>query len=412
MQPQKFPTLLLVVLTIILLSLTLASSAWAAEYKVLYRFGGWEHNPLCSLTFDAVGNLYGTATYGGTRFSGTVFKLTPNPDGSWTESTLYSFLGETDGAYPEAGLIFDAVGNLYGTTAYGGAGPCHNGCGTVFKLVPNPDGTWTESVIHTFLEIDGEEPRGGLIFDATGNLYGTTWGGGAHGAGTVFRLATNPDGRWTRKVLHSFHGGMDGANPKAVLALDSAGTLYGTTVNGGVADCSTYGSGCGTVFQLSQTPDGPWQKTRLHTFKGKGGANPFAGLIFDAARNLYGTTRRGGASDAGTVFKLAPNPDGSWTESKLHTFNKKDGAEPVGDLIFDASGNLHGTTRGSYYDWGSVFKLAPQPDGHWIHSKLHAFKNGQFPWAGMVLDSSGNLYGTTVFGGDRFDDGVVFKITP
>jgi uncharacterized repeat protein (TIGR03803 family) len=319
---------------VIAITLVLAPAAGAAsKYKVLHRFHGANGtNPYAGLILDAAGNLYGTTYYGGASGDGTVFKLAPNQDGSWTESVLHSF-NRSDGWSPQAGLIFDAAGNLYGTTVVGGA----SSDGTVFKLAPNQDGSWTESVLHSFNGSDGWVPYAGLIFDAAGNLYGTTVEGGDTNVGTVFKLAPNQDGSWTESVLHSFHGS-DGAYPYAGLIFDAAGNLYGTTVEGD--------TNVGTVFKLAPNQDGSWTESVLHSFNGRNGQYPYAGLIFDAAGNLYGTTYGGGASADGTVFELAPNQDGSWTESMLHSFHGSDGERPRAGLIFDAAGNLYGTTAG------------------------------------------------------------------
>jgi uncharacterized repeat protein (TIGR03803 family) len=300
-----------------------------------------------------------------------VWKLAPNPDGTWgTLTVLHEFTGGADGAFPYAGLVFDAVGNLYGTTGSGGSTACMDGCGVVFKLAPRPEGTWTESVLYTFTGgADGDGPLAGLIFDA-GDLYGTTVGGGASDEGVVFKLAPNSHGTWTESVLYSFTGGADGAHPYAGLVFDAAGNLYGTT----------YASGAynnGVVFKLTPNPEGTWTESILHTFTGGAdGATPYAGLIFDAAGNLYGTTDLGGGGTActsgsghmtgcGVVFKLAPKPDGSWTESVLHTFTGgADGANPYAGLIFHAAGNLYGTTtHGGFDNNGVVFELTPTSSG-------------------------------------------------
>ena len=217
-------------------------------------------------------------------------------------TTLYPFTGtgSGDGAYPNAGLIADPAGNLYGTTQVGGADPSCNqapGCGTVFQLTAS--GTLT--VLHSFIGSDGEQPFAGLIADAEGNLHGTTWGGGANGRGTVFQLDTSG----TLTVLYSFTGGSDGGDPTAGLIADAAGNLYGTTLEGGTTGSCNRPYGCGTVFQL--TPSGTL--TVLHSFTGSDGASPEAGLLADAAGNLYGTTHSGGAGTScvqgcGTVFEL------------------------------------------------------------------------------------------------------------
>jgi uncharacterized repeat protein (TIGR03803 family) len=402
MHPHKFAAISRVALPIILLSLAWASSAWAAEYQVVYKFGtnygdGWY--PIASLIFDASGNIYGTTEDGGHNRAGTVFKLTPKPSGGWTESVLYNFWSRVgDGVFPWAGLTFDAAGNLYGTTYRGGA----YDEGTVFQLIPNPDGSWTESVIHDFNGVDGAHPMSGrLIFDAAGKLYGTTADGGEHGVGTAYQLVPNPDGTWRENILHSFGAG-GGKYLRNGLVFNQAGDLYGSAVLGGVY-------GYGTVFTLVPNPDGSWTEQVIRSFRGQ--SDPDADLIFDAAGNLYGTTSMGGAYDRGTVYKLTHNPDGSWTKTKLHAFEGWDGAHPAAGLVLDGAGNLYGTTwGGGAYDSGTVFKLTPQPDGHWKLTKIHVFKYGQHPQAGLVMDAAGNLYGTARFGGLGY--GVVFRITP
>lgn len=384
------------------------AAADAATFKVLYYFKGGSdgHYPNASLIADDSGNLYGTTYFGGAANAGTVFKLAP--DG--TETLLHVFTGyPTDGALPQANLTSDGEGNLFGTTRGGGA-PIS--WGTIFKLTP--DGT--ETVLYNFAGgSDGAYPYAGLTADAAGNLYGTTYYGGGtgctnnYGCGTVFRLA--PDG--TESVLHAFAGGNDGANPAAGVILDSAGNLYGTTIGGG-AGCSGYG--CGIVFKIA--PDGI--ETILHTFTGypTDGSGPWGGLIKDKVGNLYGTTYVGGSGSSrcyegcGTVYELAPNG----TETVLYAFTDGlDGGLPVASLIRDKKGNLYGTTEvGGAGGAGVVFKLTPGGAEH----ALHAFfkKNGQLPLAGLMADGAGNLYGTTAYGGNkacrRLGCGTVFEVTP
>jgi len=322
-----------------------------------------------------------------------------------TETVLYSFQAGSDGAFPFAGLIADSSGNLYGTTAGG------EPRGTVFKLSPNGIVT----VLHAFTGgFDGAAPLAALIADSTGNLYGTT----AEGGGVVFRVSA--DGS-SYAVLHAFEGGSsDGAHPVAGLVAHSDGNLYGTTEFGGGSGC--FGNGCGVVFELS--PDGA-SYTVLHSFTGGyDGGFPASKMIVDNSGNLYGTTRLGGAAGKGVVFRLSP--DGS--ETVLYSFCSKsgcsDGNDPAGGLIADSSGNLYGTTilggGGSCGSGcGTVFKLSPDGTETVLHTFPHPCiidcSDGIYPHAGLIADSAGNLYGTTEVGGDPSCSpggcGVAFKIS-
>ncbi len=387
------------------------------QETVLHSFGNGTdgQNPYAGgLIFNAAGYLYGTTQLGGIHGLGTVFELSPNGSGGYTETVLHSFGNGTDGQYPYASLIFDGAGNLYGTTWVGGI----HGYGTVFELSPREGGGYTETVLHSFgnpATQDGQNPYTGLIFDAAGNLYGTTYYGGIHGGGTVFELSPREGGGWTETVLHSFGNGTDGQNPVANLIFDGAGNLYGTTWVGGI-------HGYGTVFELSPREGGGYTETVLHSFgNGTDGSKPVAGMIFDGAGNLYGTTSYGGIHDTcpegtcGTVFELSPRQGGGWTETVLHSFgNGTDGQNPyTGGLIFDAAGNLYGTTYGGgIYGEGTVFEMTPREGGGYTETVLHSFGNGtdgQSPEAGLIFDGAGNLYGTTLVGGIH-GDGTVFEI--
>jgi len=431
MPTQKSLIILGAALVVISGILSAATPASAADReKVLYAFkGGSDGLSPSALIFDAAGNLYGTTFHGGNYQCdpyfgcGTVFKLEPGAQGKWSKTVLHTFAGK-DGANPSGGLIFDAAGNLYGTTISGRGG---EGLGTVFKLAPGLGHEWTETVLHTFNNKDGGLPASSLIFDTAGNLYGTTQIGGAHGFGTVFKLAPGAHGKWTETVLHSFNG-KDGSGPESALIFDSRGNLYGTTIAGGnIAYC--YGNGCGTVFKLVPGADGKWTHTVLHSFTGKDGDGdqPWSSLVFDAAGNLYGTTNLGGDLNSttclgygcGVVFRLAPGTNGKWTENVLHKFHGwTDGFYPYAGLILDAAGNLYGTT---WYG-GTAFKLALGTDGTWTEKVLHFFtgKDGWFPSSGLIFGASGNLYGTTYLGGKLNNCqseygpgcGVVFEITP
>jgi uncharacterized repeat protein (TIGR03803 family) len=392
-------------LIIAIATLAWASGAAADTCKAIHVFTGTAGGagPTGNLTFDAAGNLYGTTFEGGGsacggRGCGVVWKLRPNPKGTWTVSILHVFTG-ADGANPYlAGLTFDAAGNLYGTTSNGGT----DGRGVVFKLAPNPDGTWTESVLHSFTGADGNAPQSALIFDAAGNLYSTTDGGGADQEGVVFKLTPNSDGTWTENVLYSFTGYGDGSNPNAPVIFDAAGNLYGTTFAGG-------GEESGVAFKLAPNPDGTWTESVIYSFFVY--VYPKVGLIVDAAGNLYGTAGYGEGYYHGVVYELKPNPDGTWTYSVLYGFTgHADGGNPSAGLIFDVIGNLYSTTfGGGYANYGVVFKLTPTSSG-WSETVLHSFKGtGVHPQAPLIFDPAGNLYGTTAYGTNN--NGLVFEIT-
>jgi uncharacterized repeat protein (TIGR03803 family) len=417
MRQKRFWFMMSGIPAVLALALMLPAGVGAAsKYKVLHRFTGKPDGafPFAGLMLDAAGNLYGTTIFGGSQFNaGTVFKLAPNSNGGWTESVLYSFTASADGGSPYADLIVDGAGNLYGTTSGGGSG-----YGTVFKLTPNSNGKWTESVLYSFSGgVDGNLPSAGLIFDTAGNLYGTTLLGGSaqcrYGCGVVFKLTPNSNGKWTESVLFS---GADGNRPSGGVIFDAVGNLYGASSYGGA-------SGDGTVFKLTPKSGGGWTESVLHSFTGGAdGSLPTASLILDAG-NLYGTTFYGGninrgctGQACGVVFKLIPNSDGSWTEQVLHKFENNPAANPNGVLIFDAAGNLYGTTLfGAPVNGGVVFTMAPKSDGSWAFTVLHVFKfkPAALPYAGVILDKAGNLYGTTSSCGDSYGcQGVVFEITP
>ena len=417
MQGKRFSIRLRTALTVFTVTI-LVTSIWAVSHEsVLHSFnnnGTDGVNPYAGLIIDATGNLYGTTAGGGVHNLGMVFKLSPREGGGWTETVLHSFGHGTDGAGPYANLVMDAAGNLYGTTQLGGI----HGAGTVFELSPEQGGGWTELVLHSFNDngSDGSYPLAGLIMDAAGNLYGMTQQGGIHSCGgkncgTVFELSPRQGGGWTETVLHSFNNnGSDGANPQAGLTMDAAGNLYGTTYRGGIHSS-------GTLFELSPREGGGWTETVLHSFgNGSDGATPDSGLIVDAAGNLYGTTYFGGIHSDGTVFELSPREGGGWTEAVLHSFgNGTDGMNPYAGLTIDATGNLYGTTvAGGLHSYGTAFELSPRQGGGWTETVLHSFGNGTDginPYASLLLDATGNLYGTTISGGIH-TYGTAFEITP
>jgi len=402
---------LAVVTVTLIMALILAPGASAkGKYKILYNFAGGTDGsqPYAGLILDTSGNLYGTATEGGPSGDGTVFKLTKNSDGSWTESLLYSFAGGTDGATPYAGVTFDAKGNLYGTTYSGGA----SSAGTVFQLSPSSGGTWTESVLYSFTGgSDGANPEAGLIFDPSGNLYGATSYGGASADGVVYKLTPNSDGTWTESVLHTFTGGQDGSIPQVGnLTFDPPGNLYGTAAVGG-------GSGFGVVYKLTPNSDGTWTESVLRSFTGgKDGATPTGTLIFDSAGRLYGNSNEEPYIGLGNVFKLTLGAKGKWYEHVLYMFQgNQDGAYPVGGVVLDTAGNLCGTTSAginTHGGGGQLFKLAPR---RWLWKKYvpHWFegppRDGFDSNAPVVFDAAGNLYGTAFDGWGSGCCGVVFE---
>lgn len=397
-----------------------AGSAPAATETVLYAFTGGNDGayPVAGLVADSYGNLYGTTSQGGAWNNGVVFRVSQ----AGGEAVLHAFTGGTDGANPQAGLIIDGYHNLYGTTVQGGAW----GQGVAFRLRPSLlyRAGWTETVLHAFgAGTDGAFPYAGLTRDAAGNLYGTTQFGGAAGLGTAFEIAPNG----TETVLHSFPGGNDGMRPTAGVTIGANGTLYGTTLYGGT------GVSGGTIYELVPPAQGQtaWSEAVLHSFAVSDGVLPSGGLIIDSSGNLYGTATEGGVD--GTAYELSPpiifpfaarghrlaasaSPSPNydfftWHLTVLHTFTGPDGNTPFGSLVADASGNLYGTTfQGGAFNCGTVYEIAPNSTETILYS-FACGNDGAYPLAGLILDASGNLYGTTSAGGPS-GAGVVFKIQP
>lgn len=405
--------------TVALVALALAPAATAADtFKVLHAFT-WAAQPTGVLARDAAGNLYGTTQFGAGsgcadgRGCGAVWKLSPDSDGSWTATILHVFQG-SDGAQPVAGVILDSQGNLYGTTAGGGstssvciANGGNEGCGVVFKLKLNSTGTWTYRILHSFNFSDGAFPYGSLVFDALGNLYGTARSGGTYGGGIVFELTPNASGSWTESVLHDFGGGgADGQNPLGGLTRDAHGNLYGSTYEGGSSGSCPLDVGCGTVFELTPGSGGNWIEQVLYTFNGHAdGGFPQSSLTLDSRGRLYGT-------GSTVVFEVTPNLDGTWSETVLHTFPPPspvhdDGSYPYAGVSFDSAGNLYGTTaQGGCAGYGVVYELSPTSEG-WTETIVHTFYGvGSNPDSPPLFDPAGNLYGTTSGGS------LVFEITP
>lgn len=401
--------------------LMLAASICASS-QVIHDFDNKDGNqPVTNLIFDSAGNLYGTTASGGNPACaagtgcGTVYELSPQSGGGWKEKVLHFFNNQNGwGAF--GSLVFDAAGNLYGTTAFGGVQSCQNGCGTVYKLQPQANGAWTKQVLHFFHGSEGSFPEGLLAVDSSGNVYGTTAVGGRGNDGTVFELTPQSGGTWQFKVLHSFSG-PDGVNPDAGVILDDAGNLYGTALHGG-------SSGNGLVFELSPAADGGWTEKTLFNFNGEDGAEPIANLIFDSAGNLYGTTLGGGAYSSGTVFELTRSGSG-WNETVLYSFcaaaGCPDGAGAFSGVTMDSSGNLYGTTNAGgnglqcEFGCGVVYRLAPQSSGGWMETVLLTFNgaDGLDPEAGITIGPDGNLYGAAVQGGTGANDyGTIIEVGP
>jgi uncharacterized repeat protein (TIGR03803 family) len=367
-----------------LLAGTAAAQAQSYTESVLYSFKGGTADgsgPQSVLIQDAQGNLYGTTVSGGKFGFGTVFKVTP----SGTETVLHAFAGGTDGASPQGGLVGDASGNLYGTTNKGGS----DGFGTIYEI----SSTGVETVLHTFAGgTDGEFPNGTLARDGVGNLYGTTTAGGTGNYGTVFELPAKA----AETILHAFTGKKDGAEPQGGV-IYSAGTLYGTSSVGTKSpDGQVFGLGVNGTYGT------------LVTFNGANGQLPSAGLLQDSSGNLYGDTEAGGTDGAGVVFKV----NSARKEKVLYSFTGgTDGKTPDSTLIENAKGVVYGTTiNGGAASFGVVFAVTPDGSESVVHAFTGGKTDGAYPQAGLESDPSGNLYGTTVSGGAG-GAGTVFKLT-
>ncbi len=382
--------------------------AQAQTESVLYNFPVSYDNPYAQplLAPDGAGNLFGVGG-GGSMGFGFVFELSPSGSGGWNETTLYNFCSApncADGAAPNNYVSFDNLGNLYGTTIYGGA----NQTGVMFELSPVGSG-WTETVLYSFGDVV-TEPNSGLVSDPEGNFYGTCCFGEA-----VFELSPVGDG-WTGQIIYN----ISPVSPSwAAVTMDTAGNIFGVTES--------------TVFELPPNGDSGWNSAVIHTFAGepKDGSGAFGTPVLDKDGNVYGTTYSGGTDNLGTVYKLSPitsgKKKGTWKEKILYSFKggKKDGGRPYGGIAFDASGNLYGTTSagGGRLNDGIVFELvAPVGKGSYKEKILWSFDgaDGEDPSGGLILDAAGNLYGTTDLGGSGGGNdchlppncGVVFEVIP
>jgi len=413
--------------------LVFSVTAIAAQETIFLNYNGKNGSgPAVTMAADKAGNLFGTTNFGGADSSGcggtgcgTVFELAYS-GGKYTYKIIHSFGAGTDGQIPNAQLIVDSHGNLYGDTYLGGT----NGFGSIFTMHRNPTGAWTEKVIYNFTGgSDGANPQSTLAFDAAGNLYGTASGGGIVsslctvivGCGTIFKLTPGSNEQWTETTLYQFAGTPDAWFPLAGLVVAANGVLYGTTNAGGV-------NGLGTVYALKQV-HGVWTEKILHSFNldGTDGIFPVVGLTADAAGNLYGPAINGGSTlsgcggvGCGIIFEfVAP----TWTEKILYSFTGgTDGGGPATNLIFDGSGNLYST--GAYggssgtgcggSGCGVVFELKPNGSGGWSESTLHSFglgSDGSLPYGGVIFGADGNLYGTTYQGGAS-GLGIAYKLVP
>src|ERR1700677_978884 len=391
------PIDILMFLAAVVIALLSSPVVHAQSFSVMLNFAGSNgSSPLAGLVMDANQNIYGTANSGGQHGYGVVFKANRNGQ----EAVVHSFAGgANDGAYPEDSLIIDSAGNLYGTTFNGG--PAN--AGTVFKLS-------SKGIIHILYSFaggnDGANPIARLAIDKNGNLYGTTSAGGTSGNGTVF--AVSPAGKHT--VLYSFGSGTDGTIPFAGVTLDAKGNLYGTTSAGG-------STGNGTVFELKRSASG-WTEIILHNFELQDdGGTPYAGLVSDPSGNLYGAATQGGVNGTdggGTVFELSP-AGSNWTFTVLYGLYGWNISGTFRDLLFDATtGVIYGTTHcDGAYDAGTVYSLTPS-SGSWSYTELYTFTGGTdglYSFSNLVMDKSGNLYGTTNEGGAN-GSGVIFKVAP
>jgi uncharacterized repeat protein (TIGR03803 family) len=399
-----------------LTTLLTVAQANAQTFTVMHDFlrsGVQGYNPSGNFLLDSSGDLYGVTADGGAYSFGALYELLPQ-NGGWVQKVVYNFdPSKGDGIGPNGPLIMDSAGSLYGTTS---SGPKYLSDildnGVVYELERQANGSFIRKILYTFQGYtknskDGALPSANLIFDSAGNLYGTTRYGGEHDWGTVFELS--PSGSsWTEKILFSFsNSGDSGCQPFGGLVFDSAGNLYGTT-----NECGANSNG--NVYKLSQS-GGVWTQTPIYAFDPNNrtdGGTPYSGVVFDSAGNLYGVNELGGANGWGTAYELSPQEDGAWVETVLHSFGQgSDGSEPFYAPVLDSAGNLYGTTvEGGEYAGGTIWEISPGNGGAWTESVLYSFntKSGYYsiPSSGVILDSLGDLYGVTNQGGTQEGGGA------
>jgi uncharacterized repeat protein (TIGR03803 family) len=390
-------------------SLLLGASALAAgNERVVYSFTGGNDgaDPAVQLLFDASGDAFGTSVSGGADGCGTAYELKPAGRAQWQQTLLHTFSCGADGKNPYGGLVADAMGNLYGTTVAGGSGgTCDgDGCGTVYELTPSG-----ETVLYNFTGAnDGFGPGGPVVFDRSGNLFGTTPDGGAHGLGVVYELSPSSGG-WQYRVLHAFSGGADGAvGSLGALLVDAKGALYGLAESGGA-------NGLGTIYKLA--PAGrKWRFTTLYAFKGQpDAASPYGGLVADKKGTLYGTTYYGGPSGQGTVFALSRNGRRGWSERVVYSFTgDADGGSPTSTLVVDGAGALLGTASAGgnpSCGCGVAFAVAPSTGKETVEHTFGGGHDGMYPYYGLTAAAKGVYYATTAAGGAE-DMGAIFALKP
>jgi uncharacterized repeat protein (TIGR03803 family) len=405
---------------------------------LVWRFGRADREPSSGLAVDGAGNLYGESSSG----SGVVYELSPpaKSGAAWTQTLLHRFFGGFYGCSPGGGLILDGVGNLYGIAGCGVAGG--GGIVFRLERPKSPRAGWVETVLYAFKPTrggsgDGAYPHGRLVFDKLGNLYGTTVFGGSHGYGAIYKLAppVKQGDPWNETVIYNFKGvrhgiqyGILGYYPDHGMIIDAAGALYGTTTSGGSLK-GACGGDCGTIFKLTPPTQGAgWKYSVIHFFGLNDGYDPECELIVDGSGNLFGTTEYGGGSTGGgTVFELSPPSKGhAWQETVLYRFPQYAGDSdyPQAGVVLDGAGNVYGTSQygGPIFE-GTIFRLTPNKSkGAWTESVLHTFaggNDGSYPTGELTYGAGGRLYGATQYGGagrcpgGKYRGcGTVFAITP
>ncbi len=385
-----------------------AISASAVTEQVIYNFSKTASGAAVHLVYHA-GRFYGASPSGGNKACfdgcGSVFELAPKVGGGWAYKILYAFNGN-DGWGPQGKIVFDSSGNLYGAATDGGV----YGAGVVFELTPTSSGTWTETTIHSFLAGggDGWEPSSGLTEDASGNLYGVTlYGGTNQGDGTVYKLALSSDGSWSESLLYSFYPRPDGQTPSGEVTFDQAGNLYGTTTYGGSSDL-------GTVYEISPGSGGVWTESKLYSFDGTYGQTPEGAVALDAEGNVYGDTYAGGYYGDGAVYELLAGSTWT-PSVLSYFGGAGNGSFPVnGYLTAGLPGTYYGTTfTGGAHNGGVVFQMKIQTRGKWAEELVYSFEttnDAYSPVSGVTIGPGNALFGSTGYGGTN-NTGAIYEIT-